>query len=559
MLHRKTSSRLRNNVFIACFFEGVFFTFILMMFVFLVAPVDSFAAQGGGYYYSKGQGGGGGYYYSKGNGNGNGYYYNGNGYRNGNGLDEPIVLKSVAILPFENLSGISLASEIMMDNITHELKSKGWLLIAWKDAVEGFLAKRRVRYTGAITRLLVREMGKVLGVDAVMVGSVNYFSRSRGDIVVGLSCRLVSTLNGSIIWADNLTYTGRDFEGILGLGAVKSIDILSAMLVKDLVRSIEDKFFIRETALSPFEIERVITYPPVGKAGERIDLRVKILPILDEPKQVRVVINGVEIVLEKVGVGEYKGFFSAPESEGVYFLDVIAMDRFMVPFPFEAAGKLIVDSTPPPVEITISNNVFSISKRGHVIFDVKLLGIDDVDEWRMHIFNSDGEVVRSDRGYGKVPEKLRWWGEDNKRGRVGDGKYTCQFVVTDTAGNQTLISEVITVKSKPPKVDVDVDVVGDMLIFSFDYRPEELIDGWSLTLRDKEDNVIKKIEGEGAIPKELEYPVEEGISLVRVSYSISVKDVAGNEFRMVKILPSSVARKLPFARLKSSGQSLADF
>ncbi|MCK4738900.1 MAG: hypothetical protein KAT46_03030, partial [Deltaproteobacteria bacterium] len=520
-------------------------SFLLLALV--AVPIVANGAQGSGYYYGKGGGyasnnGGG---YSNGNGNGNGY---GDGYS----YDQPVILKSIAILPFENLSGVPIASDMMMDGITSELKSKGWLLIAWKDAVEEFLAKRRVRYTGAITRLVVREMGKVLGVDAVMVGSVNYYSGKDGSIVVGMSCRLVSTLNGSIIWTDNLTYTGRDFEGILGLGAVKSIEILSSMVVKDLIKSIEDRFFMRDTALNPFEIERVITYPPIGKGGEKIDLRIKILPLMEEPRQVRVIVDGIEVVLEKVGLGEYEGFVFAPEQEGVYSLDVIALDRAMMPYPFEAVGKIIVDSTPPPVNMTLSQNIFSLKKRGSVTFDTNMLEYEEIDEWEMKIYDTDDVMVRSDRGYGLIPKKFKWSGEMDSRKMVEDGDYRCEFVAKDKAGNITTINNMVTVKSVPPevKVEVDFDEEGGV-VFSFVSDSDDIIESWQFTVTDRDGNVVKTVDGEGTIPETVGLALEDGLRVSRLRFEVTAKDVAGNEFVMSRSLPALLSGKTPFAGLNS--------
>src|SRR4030067_1457479 len=116
-----------------------------------------------------------------GNGNGNG---NGN-----NGAAQTVVIKSIAIWPLENLTVDRVAAFIIKENIKTELKGKGWVFIVKDDLVEDFLAKRRIRYTGAITRLAVREMGKALGVDAVLVGSVNQYSGDNGKITVGVGLR----------------------------------------------------------------------------------------------------------------------------------------------------------------------------------------------------------------------------------------------------------------------------------------------------------------------------------------------------------------------------------
>ncbi|MCK5237077.1 MAG: hypothetical protein KAR06_08835, partial [Deltaproteobacteria bacterium] len=345
----------------------------------------------------------------------------GNSYYNGN--KKPLVLKSIALLPMENLSGAPIAPEVVREYIKRELKNKGWVLISRDDIVEEFLAKRRVRYTGAITRLVVREMGKALGVDAVMVGSVNYYTGSGTSVMVGVSCRLLSTTDGSIIWADNLAYTGRDYQGFLGLGAVKSLDILASMVVKDLVSSIADKFFIRDTALSPFEIERVITYPNISKVGDVVEIRVKILPLYEAPTQVRAMIQGEEHILEKISDSEYRGLIYAPESEGTYMVDVMAMDRTMIPFTFNSAGKVVVDSTAPEIEIDVSTKIFSPRNRGSVKIDTRLLRVEEIEEWRFTIYDEKGQRIKSERGFGELPGRIIWKGETDWRMLVDDGHY----------------------------------------------------------------------------------------------------------------------------------------
>jgi TolB-like protein len=479
---------------------------------------------------------------------------------NGYSIEQPLVLKSIAILPFENLTRVPVAPTIVMDYVKKELKGKGWVLITRDEIVEKFLAKRRIRYTGAITRLTVREMGKVLGVDAVMVGSVNQYSSVGKKIVVGMSCRLVSTIDGSLIWADNLTYTGNDFVGLLGLGTVRSLEVLSSMVVKDLVKGIADRFFIRDTALSPFEIERVLTYPTIGRAGERIDLRVMVLPIVDAPKQVRAVLAGSEIVLEKVSDTEYKGVMVAPKNEGTYLLDIIATDSMMVPFSFEAVGKVVVDSTPPSVNLVMKNKVFSTSKGGKMELDARLMSIDEVDEWKLFIYNSEGKIVKSDRGYGMLPKKLVWRGNsDTSKTYVEDGKYTYEFIIKDVAGNETTLTDKIMLKNTPPNIDVNIEVVEDLIIFSFSYDLDDMISSWALEVIDREGNVLKRMAGEGTLPDKLEYQVTDELDFSHLAFSLTVKDEAGNEMAMTKTMPAYFAGRAPFAELRGEkGRALME-
>ncbi|MBI5560783.1 MAG: hypothetical protein HY883_05865 [Deltaproteobacteria bacterium] len=485
---------------------------------------------------------------------------NNNGSNGNNGIAGPVVLKTAAVLPLENLTENPLAAEVIRDYIKQELKEKGVISVADDAAIEEFLSARRIRYTGAITKAAVREMGKILGADAVLVGSVNYYSQIRNNLVAGVACRLVSTADGNIIWAENLTYTGRDFEGIFGLGTVKSLERLASMVVKDIIGSIADRFFMRENAISPFEIERVIIYPVIGKAGEKRELRVKFLPIADEPEEVRASMNGTEIILSKTGKYEYAGSYDAPAEEGTYLVDVTVQGESSMPVTFNAAAEVAVDNTPPNIGMALNKSIFSTARSGNVMLEPKLMNVDSIEEWNVDITNNEGIVIRSDRGYGSIPRKMVWRGESDARQTVGDGNYTISLTVRDEAGNVSKVSNAVRVKNAPPVINVAVDIVDNVVLFVFDYDKEERLRGWQFSIVDKDGNTLKKVQGEGsAIPDKLEYPLSAANDIKNLSFTVVADDVAGNQFRLTKAIPSLFNRKIPFAGLKGKDQLWQDF
>ena len=486
---------------------------------------------------------------------------NGDGNGNGSGNpSQPVILKNIAVLPFENFSENPAAAKMIGELIKKELRGKGWVFITRDDAVEEFLAKKRIRYTGGITRLAVREVGKVLGADAVLVGSINQFSDANGNMNVGITTRLVNTIDGSIVWADTLSYTDREFAGLLGLGVITSIDVLSSRVAKDLVKGVADNFFIKKDAgLSPFEIEKVEIYPSVAKGGTKIGLRVKALSITEEPREIKAVIEGREIGLSKGRDGEYEGYTTAPTVEGVYPVDVIAMDQTMSPFSFGAVGKITVDSTSPKVSLTVNRKVFASQKNGYIVFTPKLLSYDDIDEWEIDIFDRDGKKIRSDKGYGKLPKGLIWRGETDKFARVSDGDYTYRFVVKDVAGNETVLTDSIRVKNTPPVLKIDVDKVEDNLLFTFDHSQGENIKSWKLSILDKGGKTIKVIEGVGELPQKLEYPVETEFDVNTMAFSVTATDDADNAVNLTKSIPSILSKKTPFAKVNARDKLVEDF
>ncbi len=477
-------------------------------------------------------------------------------------ISEPgdvVSISSLAILPLENLSDNPLAVTLVTDYLKAELKSRGLFNIAEAKDVDRFLARRRIRYTGAITRGAVREMGKILDVDAVLLGTVNYYSVVGGTLIVGLNCRMLSASDGSIIWADNITYTGKDFEGVLGLGTVKSIDALASMVVKDIIGDIKDRFFVRDSFYGPFDIERVITYPVMGKTGGKRDINVKFLNLTGEPVLVKAVVGTMEYELKKVSFGTYEGVIDAPDVEGIHMVDVVAMSSDSKPYVFSAAGEVVVDNTPPVISMNATNAVFSSKKRGFVVFEPKLLSFEEIDEWNVEITDSEGTVVRSDRGYGRIPARLKWKGDYASQAFVEDGSYTFTLQVKDPAGNAARVSNVVMVKNSPPAIDVDVDIVEETVLFSFHYSPDEPIDSWNIAIVDRGGNIIKMVSGTGkTLPERFEYPIGKDYDIKKLSFKVEAEDVAGNKFEMTKTIPSLFANKVPFAGLKGVKNVLWD-
>ena len=489
---------------------------------------------------------------------------------NGNGFDsssQPIILKNIAILPLENLSENPAAAKMVAEHIKKELMNKGLVFITKDDIVEEFLAKKRIRYTGGVTRATAREMGKVLGVDAVLVGSVNQFgsgnqfSDTNDKINVGVTTRLVNTIDGSIIWADALSYTNREFVGLLGLGVITSIDALSSRVAKDLIKDIGDKYFIKkEAGLNPFEIEKVEAYPSgVARGGTKIGLRVRVLGITEEPGEIKAIIEGNEFSLSKGEDGEYEGYITAPTVEGVYPVDVIAVDQTILQYKFAAVGKITVDNTPPKVSLTVNRKAFAPQRRGYIAFTPKLLSYDNVDEWEIDIFDRDGKRLRGDKGYGNMPKGLIWRGETDKFALVSDGEYSYRFMVKDSAGNETVLTDSVRVKNTPPVLKIDVDKVEDKLLFTFDHGQEENIKSWKLSILDKAGKAIKVIEGSGELPPKFEYLIESEFDINTMIFSITATDDADNPVSLTKSIPSMLSRKTPFAKVNTKGQWAEDF
>lgn len=117
-------------------------------------------------------------------------------------------MKIVAVLPFENLTAFPNAGDIVAELFTAELYSTGRFKVLDKEQIKRALEEKGIELPGVIDRTFAQEVGSVLGVDGVFIGSVSeYWYRVRieetreEEPAVGFNVRLVDTKTGAVVWA----------------------------------------------------------------------------------------------------------------------------------------------------------------------------------------------------------------------------------------------------------------------------------------------------------------------------------------------------------------------
>lgn len=149
---------------------------------------------------------------------------------------------SIAVFPVENLSGVTAPLKPIRGRIIEQLKMKGFNVLD-DEALEAFMVRNRVRYTGGIDAMTARVLKVEAGVEAVFITSLELFS----DVVppkISLTARLVSTgENPSILWMDGVGLAGDDTPGILGLGLIEDTERLVTKALDTLTWSCSDKVY----------------------------------------------------------------------------------------------------------------------------------------------------------------------------------------------------------------------------------------------------------------------------------------------------------------------------
>lgn len=125
-----------------------------------------------------------------------------------------INIKRVAVLPMENFTSDEYAGEKVRRLVITELLLKGIDVIE-PGEVTRVLRESNIRSLGSIKITDIQNIGKTLGVEAVMMGSVEAFGISRGILVsypeVTINLLLLEASSGSIIWSIRHTEGGASF------------------------------------------------------------------------------------------------------------------------------------------------------------------------------------------------------------------------------------------------------------------------------------------------------------------------------------------------------------
>lgn len=143
----------------------------------------------------------------------------------------------MALFPLANLSGVQVPLRETQAVLEEGLRGKGLELVSG-DAVEEFLARHRIRYTGGVEGSAAQAARAELGVDAILLAAA-VLHEEVGVPRFGMAMRLVSAEERpAVLWMDEVSRTGADSPGLLDLGVVAAVPPLRETVVARLVRSL---------------------------------------------------------------------------------------------------------------------------------------------------------------------------------------------------------------------------------------------------------------------------------------------------------------------------------
>jgi hypothetical protein len=138
----------------------------------------------------------------------------------------------LALLPFENRSGITQAGGLVTGLLGAGLEARGFEVVQG-EPVEEVLEAERVRYLDSLPPTAREHLLSEVRAQGIVSGAVETFLEGANPIV-GLSVRL-SGPQGEEIWSRVVGLSGSDTEGWFGRGRKKSLDELAREAVRRLL------------------------------------------------------------------------------------------------------------------------------------------------------------------------------------------------------------------------------------------------------------------------------------------------------------------------------------
>jgi len=161
-------------------------------------------------------------------------------------------IKSIAVIPFDNISGHPDAGKKVNNLLLTELVRTELFRIADIGEVESSLRRLRIRTAAEIDLLKLRTLGEQLQVQTIIVGSIDEYElrqERRGTVpVVAINARMLEVQTGDILWAVSHMHDGDDREKIFGFGRVISLSQLAQIVVLEVVESLTRELMARAEA-----------------------------------------------------------------------------------------------------------------------------------------------------------------------------------------------------------------------------------------------------------------------------------------------------------------------
>lgn len=148
-------------------------------------------------------------------------------------------VKTVAVLPLQNLSRDNQASDRVRDVFANSLLATGAVYVLPQGEVARGMGKTGVALPATPTREEVVNLGKALAADAVISGTLKEYGEVRSGSssanVISLSLQMIETGTGKVVWSASTTKGGIGVADRLFGGGGEPMNRVTEDAVNDLI------------------------------------------------------------------------------------------------------------------------------------------------------------------------------------------------------------------------------------------------------------------------------------------------------------------------------------
>ncbi len=137
----------------------------------------------------------------------------------------------VAVLPFENLSNAAAPIKDMRQSVIADLQKKG-VPVLDDAALQTFMARHRLRYTGGIDAETARAFREETGTGAILITALVLYDDKHPPKISFLARLVAASDPPAILWSAGKGSAGDDSPGFLGLGLIEDPRVLEEKAIR---------------------------------------------------------------------------------------------------------------------------------------------------------------------------------------------------------------------------------------------------------------------------------------------------------------------------------------
>jgi len=454
----------------------------------------------------------------------------------------------VAIFPLQDLSRGSNGVDLPFTRYLSNRLEKEGTEICNLDTVIAFMANNRIRYLGKLGSYHVRQVRENLGAAYVLLGTVTQKKvvptmvigaqgrlTRKTYVSLGVTLTLIRTYDGTTIWSYAGAFNTADFQKILGIGTITSIEAMQKLLGDEILDS-WPRNKLKEEQQSIASIASLEIAPKFLQPGAKVNCQVRLRnawPKDHEPKGFFKVDEQIYAASYSPGGNSYKASWIVGDKDGDFPVNLVLEWPLYGRIETVQLGEYVVDGVPPLIEIDLKGEDLAGERpmfKDEVHIVPRMLVRKPLARWNFTIKNKEDLPVFGGKGDGNLPEGFVWKGQNAFGDLESEGIFQAVVEVWDEAGNYASASKTFELDSRRPFAEVGAELKGQKVNLELKNKGKVPLAFWQLELWTGEGKRLKTTEGK-QLPAQISLELPTGAETPKLEGALTLIDIVGNKSR----------------------------